>query len=75
MILRGAFRLFELISLNQLATVTGIFLVNFTNLGITAMGDDTWDVEMAWRYMFGTGVILGLVFLILLFFVPESPRG
>jgi len=29
---------------------------------------------MAWRYMFGTGVILGLVFLILLFFVPESPR-
>jgi len=64
----------RLVSLNQLATVTGIFLVYFTNLGITSLGDDTWDVEMAWRYMFGTGVILGLVFLILLFFVPESPR-
>lgn len=64
----------RLVSLNQLATVTGIFLVYFTNLGITALGDDAWDVAMAWRWMFGFGVILGLVFLVLLFFVPESPR-
>jgi len=64
----------RLVSLNQLATVTGIFLVYFTNLGITRLGDDAWDVAMAWRWMFGFGVLPGVVFLVLLFFVPESPR-
>jgi SP family arabinose:H+ symporter-like MFS transporter len=64
----------RLVALNQLATVTGIFLVYFINMGIVGYGDDAWDISTAWRLMFGFGVLPGLLFLVLLFFVPESPR-
>ncbi|WP_411831760.1 sugar porter family MFS transporter [Paenibacillus dokdonensis] len=64
----------RLVALNQLATVTGIFLVYFVNLWISGLGDDAWDVSTAWRWMFGFGIIPGVLFLVLLFFVPESPR-
>ncbi len=33
-----------------------------------------WNVEHGWRWMFGSGVLPSLVFLILLLLVPESPR-
>ncbi|WP_195574261.1 sugar porter family MFS transporter [Paenibacillus sp. 1001270B_150601_E10] len=64
----------RLVALNQLAVVTGIFVVYFINMGIASMGDHAWGVENAWRWMFGVGVIPGVIFLLLLFFVPESPR-
>jgi SP family arabinose:H+ symporter-like MFS transporter len=64
----------RLVALNQFATVTGIFLVYFVNKAIADYGDHAWDVAMSWRWMFGIGVLPGLVFLVLLFFVPESPR-
>lgn len=64
----------RLVALNQFATVTGIFLVYFVNSGIAGYGDDAWDIAMAWRWMFGVGALPGLLFLVLLFFVPESPR-
>ncbi|NOU91315.1 sugar porter family MFS transporter [Paenibacillus sp. LMG 31460] len=64
----------RLVALNQFATVTGIFLVYFINMGIAGYGDDAWDISTAWRWMFGFGVLPGLLFLVLLFFVPESPR-
>ncbi|HIW35242.1 MAG TPA: sugar porter family MFS transporter [Candidatus Paenibacillus intestinavium] len=64
----------RLVALNQLATVTGIFLVYFVNLWISSSGDHTWQIDSAWRWMFGVGVIPGVIFLINLFFVPESPR-
>jgi SP family arabinose:H+ symporter-like MFS transporter len=41
---------------------------------ISGSGDEAWGVENAWRWMFGVGAVPGLLFLILLFFVPESPR-
>ncbi|MCZ8522662.1 MULTISPECIES: sugar porter family MFS transporter [Paenibacillus] len=64
----------RLVALNQLAIVTGIFLVYFVNSWIAGYGDDAWDVSTAWRWMFGAGAVPGLLFLVLLFFVPESPR-
>lgn len=64
----------RLVALNQFATVTGIFLVYFVNSGIAGYGDDAWDIANAWRWMFGVGVIPGVIFFILLFLVPESPR-
>nr|WP_223285186.1 sugar porter family MFS transporter [Paenibacillus sp. PL91] len=64
----------RLVALNQLAIVTGIFLTYFVNLWISGSGDEAWAVASAWRWMFGVGAIPGLLFLILLFFVPESPR-
>ncbi|MGG1637764.1 sugar porter family MFS transporter [Paenibacillus sp. NRS-1760] len=64
----------RLVALNQLAIVTGIFLTYFVNLWISGSGDEAWGIASAWRWMFGVGAIPGLLFLILLFFVPESPR-
>lgn len=64
----------RLVALNQFATVTGIFLVYFVNSGIAGIGDEAWNVSAAWRWMFGVGALPGFLFLILLFFVPESPR-
>ncbi|WP_255314134.1 MULTISPECIES: sugar porter family MFS transporter [Bacillales] len=64
----------RLVALNQLAIVTGIFLTYFVNLWISSSGDEAWAVASAWRWMFGVGAIPGLLFLILLLFVPESPR-
>lgn len=64
----------RLVALNQLAIVSGIFLTYFVNLWISGAGDEAWGVESAWRWMFGVGAIPGILFLILLAFVPESPR-
>jgi MFS transporter, SP family, arabinose:H+ symporter len=64
----------RLVALNQLAIVTGIFLTYFINLWIAGAGDEAWAVNTAWRWMFGVGAVPGLLFLVLLFFVPESPR-
>ncbi|MCE3202147.1 sugar porter family MFS transporter [Paenibacillus sonchi] len=64
----------RLVALNQLAIVSGIFLVYFLNLWIVGMGDEAWDVSTAWRWMFGVGAVPGLLFMILMLFIPESPR-
>jgi len=63
-----------LVTLYQLAIVLGINLVYFINLLIAGMGDQAWNVEMGWRYMLGSEGIPALLFLGLLFLVPESPR-
>lgn len=63
-----------LVSLYQLAIVIGINLIYFVNLKIAEQGDTTWNVAMGWRYMLGSGAIPAVLFLLLLFLVPESPR-
>ncbi len=63
-----------LVSLNQLAIVSGISLVYFVNVLVARMGDEAWNVETGWRWMFGSGVLPAVVFLLLLLIVPESPR-
>lgn len=64
----------RLVSLYQLAIVIGINLIYFVNLIIASFGDETWNVEVGWRYMLGSGTIPAVLFLVLLFIVPESPR-
>jgi MFS transporter, SP family, arabinose:H+ symporter len=64
----------RLVSLNQLAVVTGIFAVYFLNLGIANRGSLAWNISTGWRWMLGFGVIPGLLFFMLLLLVPESPR-
>lgn len=64
----------RLVALNQFAIVTGIFLTYFLNSGIASIGSDAWDVSTGWRWMFGVGAVPGLLFMCLLFLVPESPR-
>ena len=64
----------RLVSINQLAIVTGILLIYFVNAGIASLYDEAWNVSTGWRYMFGSGLIPSIIFLVFLFFVPESPR-
>ncbi len=64
----------RLVSVNQLGIVTGILLIYFVNASIAGWRDESWNVSTGWRYMFGSGVIPSAVFLLMLFFVPESPR-
>lgn len=63
-----------LVSLYQLAIVLGINFVYFVNLKIANVGTEAWNIDMGWRYMLGSEVIPALLFFILLFLVPESPR-
>ncbi len=63
-----------LVTLYQLAIVIGINLIYFVNLKISNYGDEAWNVEYGWRYMLASGILPALLFFILLFIVPESPR-
>lgn len=63
----------RLVSLNQLAVVIGISAIYFVNRAI-ASGPPEWDITTSWRWMLGLGIIPGVLFMILLFTVPESPR-
>jgi len=64
----------RLISINQLGIVIGILVIFFVNAYIASLHTDDWTVAVGWRYMFGSGAIPSMVFILLLFFVPESPR-
>jgi MFS transporter, SP family, arabinose:H+ symporter len=64
----------RLVSLYQLAIVVGIVMVHFMNLMISYQGDQQWNVDFGWRWMFGSEAIPATIFLVLLFFLPESPR-
>lgn len=61
-------------TLFQLGIVTGIFLTLFVNRVIQGLGDETWNAAFGWRWMLGMEVIPALLFVGLLFLVPESPR-
>jgi sugar porter (SP) family MFS transporter len=58
----------SIVTLNQIAIVTGILLAYSTNWALAATG------EVAWRWMFGSAAIPALAFILCLRFVPESPR-
>ena len=61
-------------TLFQLGIVSGIFLTLFINKVIQGMGDEAWDTTSGWRWMLVMEVLPALVFIALLFAVPESPR-
>lgn len=63
-----------LVTLYQLAIVIGINLVYYINLQIASSGDAQWNLDIGWRIMLVSEVIPALLFIILLFFIPESPR-
>ena len=64
----------HLVSWNQFAIIFGMLVVYFVNYTISRMGNETWLHESGWRWMFFSETIPGFLFLLLLFFVPESPR-
>jgi MFS transporter, SP family, arabinose:H+ symporter len=64
----------KLVSINQLGIVSGILLIYFVNACIAGWYDQAWNVTMGWHWMFGSGLLPSGVFLVMLLFVPESPR-
>lgn len=58
----------RLVSLNQMAIVTGILLAYLINWSLSFLGPD------GWRWMFAAAALPSAAFFVALFFVPESPR-
>ncbi|RPI00323.1 MAG: MFS transporter, partial [Ignavibacteriae bacterium] len=64
----------KLVSWNQFAIIFGMLVIYFVNYFIARQGNEQWLIEEGWRWMFFSGSIPAGIFLILLFFVPETPR-
>jgi len=58
----------RLVSLNQMAIVSGILLAYLVNWLLSYLGPDSW------RWMFLSAAVPSAIFFAALFFVPESPR-
>jgi sugar porter (SP) family MFS transporter len=58
----------RLVGLFQFNVVLGILISYLSNYLISQMGDGSW------RWMLGIQAIPSLIFLILIYFIPESPR-
>ncbi len=64
----------RLVSLNQIAIISGMLVVYFVNYGIAHGQTVEWINAIGWRWMFTSAAIPSAIFAILLFFVPETPR-
>lgn len=73
----------RLVSINQLTIVIGILAAQVVNLWIaepvTVAASQqeilsSWNVQLGWRWMFWAGLAPALLFFMLMFLVPESPR-
>lgn len=58
----------RMVALNQLTIVLGQVITHTQNYWLRETGPE------AWRFMFGLGIVPSLLFLIGVFFLPESPR-
>ena len=73
----------KLVSLNQMTIVLGILAAQIVNWQIaepipaefqSADIAASWNGQMAWRWMFWAAAVPAFFFLVLAFFIPESPR-
>jgi MFS transporter, SP family, arabinose:H+ symporter len=64
----------KLVSVYQLAIVSGILLIFFVNMIVQNMGTEAWNISTGWRYMVGSEILPALLFFVAILFVPESPR-
>ena len=64
----------RMVSVNQFAIILGMLVVYFVNYFIAKGGSEEWNVQVGWRWMFGSEALPALILLGMLFFVPESPR-
>ena len=68
----------RLVSLNQMTIVLGILAAQVANWAIARpdVGGqiDPWNIEMGWRWMVWAETVPAAAFLVLSFFIPESPR-
>lgn len=72
----------RMVSINQLTIVLGILAAQIVNLliaepmpaGMELPPIDSWNCQMGWRWMFWAEAFPAAVFLLLVLFIPESPR-
>ena len=64
----------KLVSFNQFAIIFGMLVIYFVNYFIAKQGNEQWLITDGWRLMFLSGAIPAGIFIVLLFFVPETPR-
>lgn len=71
------------VSINQLTIVIGILAAQITNLLIKKPVPEafsnqdiltSWNGQSGWRWMFWAELVPAILFFILIFFIPESPR-
>jgi MFS family permease len=60
----------RLVAVQQLSIVLGILIAFLSNYLIAGM-----IAHHAWRWMFGVGAIPAFLFMVLVFFIPDSPGG
>ena len=67
----------RMVSLNQMTIVLGILAAQIVNMLLardTAIPENlTWDIEWGWRWMFWAETVPAALFLVMSFFIPESP--
>jgi SP family xylose:H+ symportor-like MFS transporter len=63
-----------LVSYYQLAIVVGFFVVFIVTYMIGNQSTEAENIQTGWRWMFWSELIPSLSFMVLLFFVPKSPR-
>lgn len=62
------------VTLNQFAIISGMLVVYFVNYFIARQGSEEWNTSTGWRWMFASESLPAVIFLVGLFFIPESPR-
>jgi len=64
----------RLVSYYQLAVVIGFFVVFLVTYFIGSSATELENIQMGWRNMLWSELVPSILFLVLLFFVPKSPR-
>lgn len=64
----------KLVSWNQFAIILGMVIIYFVNYFIARGRAEVWINQTGWRWMFASETIPALLFIVFLFFVPETPR-
>ena len=67
----------RMVSLNQMTIVLGILAAQIVNMLLardTAIAENqVWNIEWGWRWMFWAETLPAALFLLMSFFIPESP--
>lgn len=64
----------RLVVLYQFGIVFGVLAAVFINLLIQKSGDETWNLQRGWRWMFAMGVFPAILFSAMILLSKESPR-
>ena len=67
----------RMVSLNQMTIVLGILAAQLVNMLLakdtTVAENQAWNIEWGWRWMFWAETLPAALFLVMSFFIPESP--